>query len=72
MNLSDAAAAAVGICYYNWNLGDGAYSCEHLSEALQLAGNRYLVACKRGRRPCLFCTFIHEVKRKEISKVDLW
>ncbi len=25
---SDAAAAAVGICYFNWNFGDEAYSCK--------------------------------------------
>ncbi len=25
---SDAAAAAVGICYYQWKFGDEAYSCK--------------------------------------------
>jgi hypothetical protein len=28
MSPSNAAAAAVGICYYNWNFGDEAYSCK--------------------------------------------
>jgi hypothetical protein len=27
MSLSDAAAAAVEICYYQWKFGDEAYSC---------------------------------------------
>jgi hypothetical protein len=35
MSPSDAAAAAVGICYYNWNFGDEAYSCK--SSAVKLS-----------------------------------